>query len=1078
MSVKISGLPQEEKPSAEELESLKNKRYWKSLEELKDPEGYAKAIKNEFQEELPFGEKDNEYLSATTPRRDFLKYLGFGTAAATLAASCQLKVRKSIPYLNKPAEITPGVPNYYASTYAVDGEYCAVVIKDMDGRPIKIEGNTMSSVTQGGTSARVQGSVLTLYDVTRTRFPMMDGKEASTWQALDQAVISGLTAAGNAPIVLLTSPVLSPSVKQSIQDFIKKYPSAKHIVYEPVSYAAMLMANQVCYGQSSMPTYHFENAKCIVGLDADFLGAWVSPVEFTKQWVTTRKIDPAHPEMSRHFQFESYLSLTGSNADYRYVHKPSETAAIITGLYNAVASALGKPALPNAPAITDQRLAKGIQKATKSLVANKGASLVVCGFNNPNAQVIVNALNEMLGSGGNTIDYSTQLNYHQGIDSEMEQLVNDMNNGSIGALIMYGVNPAYDYYAVDKFTSGLKKVSLTVSLNDHNDETTQLCKYVAPDSHYLESWGDAEPRTGYYSLQQPGIDPLFKTRQALESFLIWSGVANPDALTYVQQYWKTNIFPKYGNGDQWQHWWDQTLQNGIMEPAQVPAKAAGNFKGDVNAAATQLAASAPKPGNVEIVLYESVAIGNGRHSNNPWLQEMPDPMARVTWDNYICVSPAMADKLNASLTRFNEVNYHKPVAKVEVNGKSLNLPIMVLPGMHPEVIAIAVGYGRGGNYLKGEELKKARRNLGVAAASVGKNTYPWVSYNSQTGTFNYTSNIVNIANNGETYLLGITQSHSSYEGRPIVEETTLAAFQKDPEELLKERNEEFAKYGPDFRKDATMYPNEYPYAQGLHWGMAIDMNACIGCGACIIACYAENNVSVVGKEEVAKGHEMQWIRIDRYFEGDQENPQVVFQPMLCQQCDNAPCENVCPVAATSHSDEGLNMMVYNRCIGTRYCENNCPYKVRRFNWHNWTGAGSFKDDLWDNDPVILEMNKSLTRMVLNPDVTVRSRGVMEKCTFCVQRLQMTKLHAKKEGRPIKDGEAVVACQQACPADAIVFGDANDKNSKIYKLRQEQKSRGYGVLEVLHTLPNITYLAKIRNKDEEDFFQYEELTHSL
>jgi molybdopterin-containing oxidoreductase family iron-sulfur binding subunit len=1056
---------------------MKQKKYWKGLEELKDPEGYKKALHKEFPEELPFGESDSGFLSASTPRRDFLKYLGFGTAAATLAASCQIKVRKAIPYLNKPAEITPGVPNYYASTYAVDGDYCAVVVKTIDGRPIKIEGNTMSSITKGGTSARHQGSVLSLYDVTRTRYPMISGKEAATWEALDKAVMGGLAAAGSAPIVLVTSPVLSPSIKQAIAEFITKYPSARHIVYEPVSYAAMLLANESCYGQRAIPAYHFENAKCIVGLGADFLGNWLSPVEYIKQYSTTRKINEKSPEMSRHFQFESNLSLTGSNADYRYVHKPSETAAIIAGLYNSVAAALGKPTLAGVPAITDKRISRGIAKATKSLVAHQGASLVVCGFNNPNAQVIVNALNEMLGAGGKTIDWSAQSNYHQGVDSDMEQLVGDMNAGKVSGVILYGVNPAYDYYAADKFAAGLKKVGLSVSLNDHNDETTQLCKYVAPDSHFLESWGDAEPRTGYFSLQQPGIDPLFKTRQVLETLLKWGGASDTDALGYIQKYWKTNVFPKYGNGVQWQRWWDQSLQNGVVEPPQAPAMGGAAFKGDVNGAAAKLAATAPKPGDIELVLYEQVAIGTGRHANNPWLQEMPDPMTKCTWDNYVCVSPAMSEKLNATVTRFNEVNYHRPVAKVTVNGKALLLPIMVLPGMHPDVIAVAVGYGRGGNNLKGDALKQARGNLGASAASVGINAYPWVSYNTQTGTLGYNAHDVTITNTGDTQLMGITQSHSSFEGRPIIQETTLAKFKEDPGELLKERKEEFAKYGKDFRKDATLYPDIYDYSQGLKWGMAIDLNSCVGCGACVIACYAENNVSVVGREEVSRGHEMQWIRIDRYFEGDEQNPQVVFQPMLCQQCDNAPCENVCPVAATTHSDEGLNMMIYNRCIGTRYCENNCPYKVRRFNWRDWNGADSFADNMYD-DPAVLEMNKSLTRMVLNPDVTVRGRGVMEKCTFCVQRLQDAKLKAKKLSRPMKDGEAVTACQQACPADAISFGDVNDKESKIFKLRnEEQTNRGYYVLELLHTLPNITYLAKVRNKDEEDFF-HEGVQHSL
>lgn len=1053
---------------------MKQKKYWKGIEELHDPEGYKKATQDEFPEKLPFDEP-KELLSTPTPRRDFLKYLGFGTAAATLAASsCQIKTQKVIPYLNKPEEITPGVPNYYASTYAVDGDYCAVIIKTRDGRPIKIEGNKMSSVTEGGTSAVVQGSILSLYDVTRLRFPLVKGIE-STWETLDFEVMGKLAAGGN--IVLLTSPVLSPSIKQAIQEFTAKYPSVKHIIYEPVSYSGMLTANESSYGQRAIPSYHFENAKCIVGLNADFLGTWVSPVEFTKQYSKTRKINQDKPEMSRHFQFESYLSLTGSNADYRCVHKPSESAAILMGLYNGVAAATGRPALPGAPAISDARVAKTVQKAVKSLVANPGASLVVCGDNNPHAQLLVNSLNEMLGSGGKTIDWSSPLNYHQGIDADMEGLVNDMNAGRVSGLLMYGVNPAYDYYDAGKFKAGLKKLSFSVSLNDHNDETTRLCQYAAPDSHYLESWGDAEPRSGYYSLQQPGISHLFRTRQFLSSLLKWTGATDTDPLTYVQNYWKQNIFPKYGNGDQWQRWWDKTLQNGVLEPAN-PVMAAGTFQGDVNAAATGLIASAPKPGKIEMVLYESVAIRSGRHANNPWLQEMPDPIARCTWDNFVCVSPSMSKKLNAYVNRFNEVNFHRPLAKVTVNGKTLLLPIIMLPGMHKDVIAVAVGYGRGGNDLEGEELKEWRKAIGPSAASIGKNTYPWASYNPQARARQYSANKVEISNTGETYLLGITQSHNSFEGRPIIQETTLEKFKEDPEELLRERKEEFAKYGPDYATDATLYPNIYDYSQGIHWNMAIDMNSCIGCGACTIACYAENNVSVVGKHEVARGHEMAWIRIDRYFEGDEENPQVVFQPMLCQQCNNAPCANVCPVAAIANSDEGINMQVYNRCIGTRYCENNCPYKVRRFNWRDWNGADSFGDNMFD-DPAVLEMNENLTRMVLNPDVTVRGRGVMEKCMFCVQRLQIAKLNAKKEGRPVKDGEAVTACQQACPADAIVFGDINDKESKIYKVtQQEQTHRGYHVLELLHTLPSITYLAKVRNKDQEDFYKDEEYLHSL
>ncbi|GAA4301389.1 TAT-variant-translocated molybdopterin oxidoreductase [Compostibacter hankyongensis] len=1042
---------------------MKQKKYWKGLEELQDEAGYEKAMYNEFREELPLGESD-AFLSTTTPRRDFLKYLGFSITAATVAASCEIKVRKAIPYLNKPEEITPGIPNYYASSYALDGDYCPIVIKTRDGRPIKIEGNTLSSITGGGTSARVQGSVLSLYDTTRLRYPMADGKE-TTWAALDKQVAGSLAGGG---VVLLTGSILSPSVKQAINEFIARYPGTRHVVNDSVSYAGMLMANEASYGKRALPSYHFENAKCIVSIGADFLGTWLSPVEFAGQYGKARAVSGENPSMSQHFQFEGHVSLTGSNADYRYTHKPSELPAVVLGLYNAVAQTLGRPALSGAPAPTSKRVADGIKKAAKALAASQGAALVVSGSNNTQVQILVNGINDMLGAGGKTIDWNTPVNYRQGVDADMQQLVNDMQSGSVKTLLVYGANPAYDYYEADKFAAALKKVPASVSFNDHLDETTRLCKYAAPDHHYLESWGDAEPKTGYYSLQQPGIAPLFKTRQFLETLLKWSGAAESDPLAYIQNYWKTNIFPQYGNGD-WQTWWDQSLQDGVAEPKTAPAFGTAAFAADVNDAAAKLLSATPKSGGVEIVFYEKVGVGTGRHANNPWLQEMPDPVSKCTWDNYLCISPAMAEKLHAVVNRFNEVDFHRPLASVKVNGKELKLPILVLPGMHPEVVAVAVGYGRGGNGLNGDALKTARRNIGPSAAGVGTNVYPWVSYNATSGTFEYSAPKAEVSNTGETYLLAITQSHNSFEGRPIIRETTLKDFIEHPEELQHERKEELGKYGENFRDDATLYfPDVFNHPQGIHWGMSVDLSTCIGCSACTIACQAENNVSVVGKSEVARGHEMHWLRIDRYFAGDPEDPQVVFQPMMCQHCDNAPCENVCPVAATSHSDEGLNQMIYNRCIGTRYCENNCPYKVRRFNWRDWNGADSFADNLWD-DPATLEMNESLTRMVLNPDVTVRGRGVMEKCTFCVQRLQDAKLQAKKEDRPVKDGEAQTACQQACPTHAIAFGNVNDKESKVYEIRMKNQ-RLYGVLEELHTLPNVTYLSKVRNKDPEDLFQ--------
>ncbi|MHB1920759.1 MAG: TAT-variant-translocated molybdopterin oxidoreductase [Chitinophagaceae bacterium] len=1031
---------------------MEPKKYWKGLEERNPSAEFQKSVEKEFREELPFVEPEG-LLSAATPRRDFLKYLGFSVTAATLAASCEIQVRKAIPYLNKPEEITPGVPNYYASTFALDGDYCAVVIKDRDGRPIKMEGNKLSSITQGGTSARVQGAVLSLYDTARLRFPSIQDKE-TTWEELDKQVMQTLSGLGNAPVVLLTTSIISPSINQAIGEFLQKYPGSRHVTYDAVSYSGLLLANESCYGKRAIPVYHFENARCIVSLGADFLGTWLSPVEFAGQYAKNRKIDPLQPAMNQHFQFESQVSLTGANADYRFTHQPSDTPAVTMSLYNVVATALGQPLISGVPAIADAHLAKGIQQAGKALAAHPGASLVVSGSNNQFVQVIVNGINELLGAGGKTIDWSATLNYRQGIDGDMIKLVDDMEAGQVGALLVFSANPAYDYYDAQKFSQGLQKVKLSLSFNERKDETTVLCQYAAPDSHFLESWGDAEPRSGYYSLQQPGIAPLFKTRAFLESLLKWSGAANSDPLSYIQAYFKNNIYSKYGNGSEYQTFWDQSLQNGVIEPLTPPALTGLPFTGKISAAATQLISSPPVAGQLEVVLYEKVAIGSGRWANNPWLQEMPDPISKVTWDNYACISPSLAEKMGVNLTRFNEVDFHRPVGKLTINGRDLLLPLLPTPGLHENVIAIAVGYGRS-------------KNIGKAGGEIGKNVYPLVSYNASTQGFDYFSTQVSLAKTSDKYLLAITQSHNSFEGRPIIKETTLQEFIQDPKKVNEDRKD-LKKYGPDFRTDATLYPDIHHYP-GIKWGMSIDLNSCIGCGACTIACTAENNVSVVGKAEVARGHEMQWLRIDRYFSGDPANPQVVFQPMLCQQCDNAPCENVCPVAATSHSSEGLNQMVYNRCIGTRYCENNCPFKVRRFNWRDWNGADSFADNLFD-DPIVQTMNEDLTRMVLNPDVTVRSRGVMEKCTFCVQRLQSAKLKAKKKGHPLQDGEAVTACQQACPTRAIDFGNVNDHESEVYLIRNEkQTDRHYYALEELHVLPSISYLAKIVNKDPEDFF---------
>ena len=1020
--------------------------YWQGFGQVNDPENFQKQVTDEFREELPFEDLSEGLMDAKAPRRDFLKYLGFSTAAATLAASCKVPVRKAIPFANRPENIVPGEAKYYATTYVQDGDAIPILAKVRDGRPIKIEGNTLSSFTKGGTSARAQASVLDLYDMYRITHPKRkvgEKFEESTYEFIDKTIAEGLAAAGGS-VVILTSSIVSPSTKQVIAEFLAKYPNSKHIQTDAVSYSGMLLANEASGFGRKLPTYKFDAAKVIVSLGADFLGSWLSPVENSLGYAKGRKIDEKNPQMSKHYQFEGHLSTTGASADERFTHRPSETGAVALGLLAALDGSV------SAPSIADAKLKAGIAKCAADLKANNGAALVVCGSNDVNVQIIVNAINNAVGAYGKTIDWSVTSNNRQGIDKDLVDLVAQMEGGQVGALLIAGANPAYHYFDADKFKAALKKVKLSVSFGERMDETTELCNYIVPTHHYLESWGDAEPKSGYISFLQPTIYPLFKTRPFQTSLLKWSG-NNTDYDTYFKNYWTT----KLGSLEAF----DKVLQDGVLETAPAGASAGSYSGGPVSSAASALAA-AKKGGKDEVVLYQNIAIGTGVGSANPWLQELPDPITKATWDNYAMISMSKANELGIKLDVDYEYHPSKPVIKLRVGNKEVELPILVIPGMNANTIAVAVGYGR-------------NKGLGKTAAGVGQNVYPFTSFNGT--TVDYFAPDVTVTDQKRKQKIAQTQIHNSYEGRvEVVRETTLATFKKNPNEIKDFRNdlvEKYAKATGDYR-NATLYGiHDQP---GIKWGMTVDMNSCYGCGACVVACHTENNVPVVGKSEVLRYHDMHWLRIDRYFVSDEKNPDdlkgVVFQPMMCQHCDNAPCENVCPVAATNHSTEGINQMAYNRCIGTRYCANNCPFKVRRFNWADYTGADSFANNqdqqlVGKFDPVVFQMNDELTRMVLNPDVTVRSRGVMEKCSFCIQRTQAAKLTAKKEDRVLADGDAKTACQQACTANAIVFGNVHDAASEVSKIRQDNPQRSFYVLEQLHVLPNVTYLAKVRNTDE-------------
>ena len=1054
---------------------MAKKKYWQSFKDLNKTELNQELDENEFTEELPFETADSKGLAnSPASRRDFLKYLGFSTAAAVAAASCETPVRKAIPYLNKPQNIVPGVADFYASTFVCGGETVPIVVKVRDGRPIKIEGNTLSAFTKGATNSRVQASVLDLYDTSRIRYAIANGN-ASSFENIDRTITQALA---SGPVVLLTSTITSPTTKQIIQEFLAKYPGSRHVQFDAVSYSGLLLANEATYGRRAIPSYQFDAAKTIVSLGADFLGTWLSSIEYAKQYASGRRFSDQNQTLSKHYQFESMLSMTGANADERYTHRPSETGIVAAALLSAV-NGQGATGVSG-------KLKTGIEKAAKDLVANRGKGLVVCGSNNVQIQTIVNAINEAISANGSTIIWSVPLQTQQGLDTEMATLLADMEGRRVGALLIYDVNPAYEYFDGERFKNALKAMKVSVSLNGRMDETTELCKYIAPSSHFLESWGDAEPKPGYFSMMQPTIAPLFKTRQFQDSLLKWTG--NPATYdVYFKNYWIT----KLGSIDNY----NKALQDGVIEPAgkigtgitgqdatvavsdtltrPVSSGGGGVFNGSSLAAATAAVNGFKKNSKAELVVYQKVSMGAGRQGNNPWLLELPDPITRATWDNYAIVSAQIAKELGMVLDDNYEVHPEKPVIAIKAGNKTIELPVLVIPGMNANTIAIAVGFGRNSS-----NAEKSKDYLGRAIAGVGKNAYPLLSYNGS--TIEWTLGDVSYDKTGREYKIARVQTHSSYEGRhEAVKEVTIVDFVKNPQMVREERNSELQNYGglEKFEKDATLYP--YFEKPGIKWGMSIDLNTCIGCHACVVACNAENNVPVVGKKEVLRYHDMHWLRIDRYFTGNYNDPesiQTVFQPMLCQHCDNAPCENVCPVAATPHSSEGLNMMTYNRCIGTRYCANNCPYKVRRFNWLDYTGSDSFKNDQKTMneegmlDDAVLMMNDDLTRMVLNPDVTVRSRGVMEKCTFCVQRLQDAKLKAKKENRTLITGpseeqsDVQTACQQACPTDAIVFGNQNDSKSAVALNKHDNALRLFYSLEQIHTIPNVNYLTKVRNTD--------------
>ncbi len=1006
------------------MSEKQKKRYWKSIEERENTPQFQAEAENEFPEPLPLGEllEDPSFNEADVSRRSFLKAAGFSVAGALLAACARAPVEKAIPLLNAPQDIVVGKAYWYASTCAGCSAGCGILAKTRDGRPIKIEGNPQHPLSRGGICAVGQAMVLSLYDSQRLQKPLRKGQPVN-WQELDSEVTVRLNQLGD-DVYVLTGTITSPSTRAAIERFLSRFKRSAHVEYDPVSYSAILDAHEQTHGRRVLPRYHFDRAEVIVSFDADFLGTWISPVEFTKGYIAGRTLEGKPPRLSYHLQLEGRMSLTGANADRRIRVTPVEGAAILTELARQLARKAGvtSPPLLQARSLSGNAAAVAAEIAER-LWRAKGKSLLVCGQNDVELQRLVNLVNHLLGNYGKTVDLSQPSYQWRGNDRALVDLLEKMQAGQVKALFIADANPAYNLPNPAEFTEALKRIPLTVTFADHLDETAGLSEIVCPLNHPLESWNDAEIVEGLFSLSQPTIPLLGDTRTLRECLSRWLGDARPDR-EILMSYWKERIFPRQKKEGSFQKFWDQSVHDGfaVVQPNKktIPA-----FRfASVNAPRLQ-------PLNSEqdfaLVLYQKTGLLDGRHAQNPWLQELPDPVTKVTWDNYLSLSPALARKMGVK---------EGEVLEISDGEKTVQLPVQIQPGQHDRVVAIAVGYGRKGTERFTELGPKWIEHRESKVQPVGKNAYPFVR---QVETNRSYLSKVTLSKTGNFVPLALTQTHHTItvpkklggEARDMVRETTLAKYLKDP------------KAGNHYEHPVLqLWEQDFVY-KGHHWGLAIDLNRCTGCSGCVISCQAENNVSVVGKDEVRRRREMHWIRIDRYYSGEEGDVSVMFQPVMCQHCDHAPCESVCPVLATVHSDEGINQQIYNRCVGTRYCANNCPYKVRRFNWFDYWKRGQ-KENL-----------------VLNPDITTRSRGVMEKCSLCVQRIQEAKAEAKRQGKPLADGDIKLACEQSCPADAIVFGDMNDPKSRIAKLIEHP--RHYRMLEEMNFRPTVGYMTKVRNQ---------------
>jgi MoCo/4Fe-4S cofactor protein with predicted Tat translocation signal len=1009
------------KPASLDLESVRRKlteakgpKYWRTLEELANEKAFGELLEREFPRQA------SEWVDPVS-RRSFLKLAGASLALAGLSGCTKQPPEFIVPYVRQPEELVLGRPLFYATAMPFAGHALPLVVTSHEYRPTKIEGNPKHGASLGATDLFAQASILDLYDPDRSTFPTFMG-EPKPWSEFLSVMgnqVKAQKAIQGAGLRFLTGAVSSPTFGWQVNAIRQQFPQAKWHRYDPLHRDSVRIGSKMAFGAYYDALYDFDAADVVVSLDADFLsGSWFPGfVRYSRDFMGRRKLTNGK-KMNRLYVGESSPSTTGAKADHRLVLRPSQVEQIA----HALAAKVGVAGAAAGQLIPEQQ--KWVDAVAADLMQNRGRSVIVPGeFSAPAVHALAHAMNTALGNAGQTVKYIDPIEVDPIEHTQsIRELVDDLKAGKVDVLIMMGVNPVYEAPAELNFKEALAKTRvLNVQLSQYRNETTDLCHWHIPEAHYLESWSDVRAYDGTTSIIQPLILPLYDGKTAHELLAILQDQPGAAGYDLVRSYWQS-VHP----GSDFESWWRRQVHDGFVAGSSSPVRQIAAKLGALQPPAVTYTTG----DEVEVIFRPDPCIYDGRFINNGWLQETPKPLTRVTWDNVAMISPAMAERMKFNQLQDN--NDHQSdaqnIIEIELQGKKVKAPFWPQPGHPDNAVTLFLGYGR-------EKTGRIGTGTGYNAYSVRPSS---AQYFGPGGKIEATK---------EYWSVAVTQGHFTMENRDPVKVETWAGFQKDKD--FAHKNEIEPKRDEN-GNDETLYP-DYRDSEGYYkeyaWGMAIDLNSCIGCQACAVACQAENNISYVGKEQVQRGREMQWIRIDAYYEGDAANPSVHFQPVPCMQCENAPCEPVCPVGATVHSTEGLNDMVYNRCVGTRYCSNNCPYKVRRFNFFLYA-----------------DFDTSSLKMLRNPDVTVRSRGVMEKCTYCVQRINGARIAAEKEDRRIADGEIITACQQACPAEAIIFGDINDKNSRVSKLKAD--SRNYSLLAELNTRPRTTYIAAVRNPNPE------------